>query len=290
MVEAKSPIYIERVEKKYEVGLGESGLPALWRDLSRYIPLHEFTPGQPITLVSSVYFDNKDCDLLRYSLISMYDNIHMRLRTYEYDSQPRGQISDYWVEMKIKKDEVRRKKRFRMKRGTLVEFFEGKEVENRVLDNMPEGADPEMIRSFYREIRDTMLKLGLRPILLVKYKRMAFQNERERERVSLDWDIHHYRVRPIGSRYPSRRAISKRPVGKDRIFLELKYPEGTFPAWFEDFRRRYPLWERRYYSKFDEGMRFLLQGPLKHYKESNYFLEMLEAYKEDWRPALESYG
>ncbi|MBI4488324.1 MAG: VTC domain-containing protein [Deltaproteobacteria bacterium] len=282
----KSPVYMDRIEKKYEVGISQNSLPDLWRDVSRYVPLHEFTPGQQITWVNSVYFDNKDFDLLRLGLLNLRDNIHVRLRTYEYDSYPSQPISNYWLEMKIKREEVRRKKRLRIEREALKAFLNGKDVGGWILDCNLESADPENIRSSYREIRHTIFNLDLKPTLLVTYKRVAFQNGSER--LSLDWDIHYYHIGLHVYRYPSWRDIARTlAVKADRVLLELKCPGGASPAWFGELGRNYPLREIRHYSKFNEGMSYLFPDLFKHYAESNYCLQMIKAYTDGWKAPLE---
>jgi SPX domain protein involved in polyphosphate accumulation len=283
----ESPIYMERVERKFEVGICESGVPALSRDLARYVPLHEFIPGQQITLVSSVYFDNNDYDVLRFSLLSMNDNVHFRLRNYESSTYPAAPVSDYWMEIKVKKEEQRRKKRFRIKGEDIAGFFGGKggEVAERVLSYNRMNGDGEILSNFYRDIKGAVSWLGLKPILLVSYRRIAFQNERER--VSLDWDIQYRHMSPRFYRDPSWKEIAKTPVGKEKtVRLELKCPQGVSPSWMADLQRKYPIWESKYYSKFREGMKFLLQGPLKRDRRADSFLEMIEAYSEDWRPLV----
>jgi SPX domain protein involved in polyphosphate accumulation len=284
-----SPVYMDRIERKYEVGISQNSLPDLWRDVSRYVPLHEFTPGQQITWVNSVYFENKDFDLLRFGLLNIQDNIHVRVRTYEYDGYPTRPISSYWLEMKIKKEEVRKKKRLRMQGEALGAFLEGKDVGGRILEYNQDGADPENIRSSYREIRNTIFNLGLKPTLLVAYKRVAFQNGSER--LCLDWDIHYYHVGHHVHHYPSWKDIAKclgEKTGK--ILLELKCSRGPLPAWVGNLKRSYPLSELGYYSKFNEGMSLLFPGHFKHLTESNHFLQMIKAYTEDWKTLLESHG
>ena len=285
----ESPVYMDRVERKYQVGISETALPTLWRDVNRYLPLYEFTPGRQITWVNSVYFENKDFDLLRFGLLNMHDNIHVRLRAYEYDCNPPEPISNYWLEMKIKKEEVRRKKRVVMQREALGAFIRGENVERKILDSSLNGADPEIVRNSYREIRDTILNLGLRPTLLVTYKRAAFQNESER--LCLDWDIHYYSVGQDVYRYPSWKDVGKESAGRpDTVLLELKCPRGAIPAWVENLKGSYPVWEWKYYSKFNEGMSFLFPGLFKNYVESSYFLQMIKAYTDGWKASLERDG
>jgi SPX domain protein involved in polyphosphate accumulation len=281
-VSVESPFYTDRIERKYQVGIDPSDLSAFCRDVSRYAPLHEFIPGRQITWVNSIYFENQEFDLLRFSLLSGQDNIHVRLRTYEYDGSPPRPIPDYWLEMKIKKEEVRKKKRLKMQGEALGAFLEGRDVAGRILEDNLDGADPENIRSSYREIQNTIFNLGLKPTLLVAYRRVAFQNEIER--LSIDWDVHYYHVSQHVHRYPSWRDVAKCLGEKtEKIFLELKCPQGAIPTWVANLKRDYPLWELGYFSKYNEGMSFLFPGQFKHLTESNYFLRMIKAYTEAWR-------
>ena len=281
----KSPAYIDRIEKKYQIGISESDVAELWRDLSSYLPRYGLTPVQQITSIGSVYFDNPDYDLLRYTLLIERGYIHVRLRAYEYFGVPPEPISDYWMEVKIKEMERTRKKRLRIKRENFAEFFVGKDAGSRLLDYNQEGAPPEVIRSLYRESQETLVTLGLKPILLVTYKRVAFQNESER--ISLDWDTQYYHVGTSVYFYDSWKYLTERPVGKaEKTFLEFKYPQGNRSAWIEDLQRRYPIWEERNHSKFVEGMGFLFQRPLRHHREANSFIRMIEDHTGDGKHLL----
>ncbi|MFQ5887575.1 MAG: VTC domain-containing protein, partial [Candidatus Hydrothermarchaeales archaeon] len=193
-------------------------------------------------------------------------------------------ISDYWIEVKIRKEERRRKKRFMVKRDALLDFLGGKDVGEKILSYNQENADPEVIRSLYRETQETILTLGLRPIFLVTYKRVAFQNGSER--LSLDWDIQYYRVGTNVYSYDSWKYLVERPAGKaKKTFLEFKYPQGGLPEWIAELQRRYPIWERNY-SKFVGGMWFLFQGQLSYDREADSFLQMIETYRGDCKLPL----
>ena len=285
----ESLAYIDRLERKYQVGIDQNDLPAFWRDVGRYAPLYEFTPGQQVTWVSSVYFENKEFDLLRLGFLSIHGGIHVRLRTYEYECHPSRPILNYWLEMKTRKDQARKKRRLKMQREALAAFLEGKDIGGRILEDDLDSADPEMARRFYQEIRETILKLDLKPTLLVTYKRVAFQNETER--LSIDWDMRFYHIGLHIHRYPSLKDIATTLGEKvDTVVLELKYPQGAFPAWVENLKRSYPIWERRYYSKFKDGMHCLFPQIFKRYAESNCFLQMIRAHTENWGVPLERYG
>ena len=278
----RNPIFIDRVERKYLVGVDEAGITAFFRDLTSFLEPHGLEPVQEITNVATVYFDNKDYDLLRYILLIRRTHILFRLRAYEYYDRPPEPISEYWMEVKIRNADRRRKKRFRLKRSTLQNFLDGRDVMEMVADENQEEADPETIRKLYAEMRETYFTWGLRPALFVNYKRIAFQSRSER--LSLDWDIQYY---PADDNLYGRDSW-KYPVeasaGKAKqIVMELKYPQGTLPGWIADLQRNFPVVERNYVKPVD-GMGFLFAGPLKDHLEAKSFLRMIKAYNAETQP------
>lgn len=271
-----NPIYLERMERKFEVGISKETLPALWADLSRYIPLHEFIPGQQITYNSTIYFDSEDCFLLRRGLLNRYDHFRIRARKYEYDST--SSPGTYWLELKMRKEDIRRKQRLELEGRDLQGLLEGKEIGGRVLDYNHAHADSEVCGQVYREIQDIIITKGLKPFLLVSYKRVAFENREER--LSIDWDIRYYHV---GSPVFSSKCLKDfpdRPAGYDAaMVLELKYT-GEIPSWMSDLQGKYPIWYRSTFSKLDRGMKALLEGPLKARGDSGFLLELMHAHNE----------
>ena len=278
----KGPIYQDRIERNYQVGVSEDGVAGLWRELSECLPKYGLHAMYQITCVGSVYFDNRDCDLTRYTVVNGGRHILVRLRTYENYGESPKPISDYWVEVKIREKERWRKKRFRLNRADLAEFLEGRDAGRNVWDYSENGVDPEVVRNLYRETQETVLTTGLKPILLLTYKRLAFQNEIER--LCLDWDIQYYHVGTDVYSYDSWKYPVEEPAGKsDKTILEFKYPRGSPPAWIADVEKRYPIQETGF-LKFVEGMGFLFQGPLKSHRESDSFLQLIEAYGGESRP------
>jgi len=278
----KGPIYQDRIERNYEVGVSQDGVAGLWRELSEFLPKYGLKPIYEITCVSSVYFDNKDYDLTRYTVVNGGRLILVRLRTYENYGESPKPISDYWVEVKIREKERWRKKRFRLSRADLPAFLEGRDAGQSVLDYNQNGVDPEVVRSLYRETQETVLTTGLKPILLLTYKRIAFQNEIER--LCLDWDIQSYHVGANVYSYDSWKYPVEEPAGKSKkTILECKYPQGSPPAWIADLEKRYPIWKSDF-SKFVEGMGYLFREPLKYHREARSFLEKIQAYRPDSQP------
>ena len=118
--------------------------------------------------------------------------------------------------------------------------------------------------------------MGVKPVLLVTYRRVAFQNEIER--VCLDSDIQYYHVGADVYSYDSWKYPVEEPVGKsNKTILELKYPESRPPTWIADFEKRYPICHTNF-SKYVEGMGCLFQGPLGHHKEANFFRPRIGVY------------
>jgi hypothetical protein len=270
----KNQVFNDRIEKKYQVGISGSEVAGLWRDLRSFLAPHGLVPVQEITSVGSVYFDNKDCDLLRYSLFGRL--MLVRLRSYETYGRPPEPITEYWVEVKTAPGQRRKKRRFRLTKSALLEFLEGRDAGESVFGYNGHNAEAEVIHDLYRETQETVFTMGLRPILLVVYKRVAFQSENER--LSIDWDVqYHYATSDLFD-YDSWKYLVEKPAGNsNRVILEMKYLHGGVPGWFQELRQRHPI-QRREYLKPIEGMGFLFQGPLRHHKEANYFLPIIEAY------------
>ncbi len=272
----KGPNYQDRIERNYQVAVNLDGVGDLWRDLSRYLPRYGLHPIYEISCVGSVYFDNRDFDLTRYNLLNGGRYLLVRLRSYEKYGETPKPISDYWVEVKIREKERWRKKRFRLIRSELPGFLEGKCPGPSLLEVQESGVDPQIIRSLYRETQETVLTNGLKPMLLLTYRRVAFQNEYER--VCLDSDIQYYHVGANVYSYDSWKYPVEEPVGKSqKTILEVKYPPSKLPTWLGELEKRYFLCHTNF-SKYVEGMGYLFQGPLRNHKEANYFLPRIESY------------
>jgi len=161
--------------------------------------------------------------------------------------------------------------------------LQGGDAGERVFDYNKDDASPELIHKLYRETQESIFTMGLKPFILVNYKRIAFQNETER--LSIDWDVEYYPVTTAVYDYSSWKDMVEKPVGKaDKVILELKYLHGTVPAWFAELRRKYPVREREFLKTL-EGMGFVFQGPLKNHQKANSFLPMIDAYMANRRLA-----
>jgi len=152
---ARNPIYIDRVERKYLVDMDEGEMAGFFRDLTSFLAPYGLDPVQEITNVGTCYFDNRDFDLLRYILLIRRCHILVRLRAYEYYDRPPEPISEYWMEVKIRDADRRRKRRFRLKKLTLRDFLNGQDVVEKVVEENRAEAKPEAIRKLFSETRET---------------------------------------------------------------------------------------------------------------------------------------
>ncbi len=271
------PNYQDRIERNYEVAVNPDRVAALWRQLSEFLPKYGLHPINQITGIGTVYFDNRDYDLTRYTILNPARRMLVRLRTYEnYGESPRP-ISNYWIEIKTRLKGHWKKKRFRLSKVDLPGLLEGRDVTQSILDDIANGGDPEVIRNLYQEIQELILTMGLKPFFLLTYKRLAFQSDTER--VSLDWEIQYYDVGTNIYSYDSWKYPVEAPAGKSqKTILELKYTRGTVPVWITDLEKNFPIQETGF-LKFVEGMGALLRGPLlKTHKEAAHFLRLIEAY------------
>jgi hypothetical protein len=267
----------DRIEKKYQIAIGETEVAGLCRDLTYFLSPFGLAPVQEVTSVGSIYLENQECDILRYSLFGPL--MLLRLRAYEMYDRPPEPISEYWVEVKTAEAERRNKKRFRLPVSALPTFLQGKEAEPDVLEHNRSDSDEAAVRTLYRDAQETMLTLNLQPLLLVVYKRIAFQSAVER--LSIDWDIRHYYVSSDACNYTSWRNLEEPPAGRsDNVILEIKYLQGTLPPWFCKLQKTYPI-RRREYLKPVEGMGFLFQGPLREHKQANFFAPLITAYMKN---------
>lgn len=272
----RAPAFNDRIEKKFQLGIDEAKVAALWRDLRRLLRPYGLDPVQEITSVGSVYFDNKDCDLLRFSLLGHL--MVFRTRAYELFGDFPESISEYWVEVKTAQGARRYKRRFPLTKPALCEFLNGGEMRGSQdgLSLERESDDGES----YRQSQETLLTMGLAPLLLVTCKRVAFQSQTSR--LSIDWDVQYYHVADNVYDFDSWKYLPQPSVGKaGKVILEVKclVDEGL-PAWFSEIQQNYPVWEREYLKPV-EGMEFLFAGPLSHHKEANFFLPRINAYMKN---------
>lgn len=277
------PNFQDRIERNYEIALGNDGVATVWRQLTNFFSQYGLRPTNEITGVGTVYFDNRDYDLMRYTILNPARRMLVRLRTYENYGEVPKPISHYWFEIKTKGLNQWTKKRLKLDRPELSGFLTGACARRKSSHNQRNGAHLEDVSEFYREIQELVITMGLSPFFLITYKRLALANEKD-ERVSLDWDLQYYHVDGNVLGYDSWKYPLVDPIAKSRkTILEIKHSRSNPPGWITDLEKNIAV-EETGFLKFVEGMGFLFRGPLKNHPEANYFLRLIEAYGGEGRP------
>jgi len=270
-----APAFNDRIEKKYQIGIDESCIAELWREMGDMLRPYDILPVQEITSVGSVYFDNRDCDLLRFSLLGHL--MLFRTRAYETFGESAEAISRYWVEVKTARGARRMKKRFSLTKSEMLKFLESDALNNNFAGFAESTKNNDHERELYREAKETLETMGLKPILLVTCKRLAFQGPTDR--LSLDWDVTYYSATPNVYEQPSWKYLVQSPVGKaDKVILETKLlGDNVEPLWLAELQRRIPI-RAREFLKPVEGMGYLFDGPLKHHSAASDFSQRIADY------------
>ena len=73
---------LTRWETKYE--LDSLSAQRLRHIVGRFLPLYEYLEGQPVTHVTTVYFDTQRLDFYKLASASEEYSVKMRLREYSY--------------------------------------------------------------------------------------------------------------------------------------------------------------------------------------------------------------
>ena len=269
------PVFKDRIEKKFQLGLKGNEVADLWRELGVILAPYGMRPVQEITSVGSVYFDNKDCDLLRFSLLGHL--MLFRTRAYELFGHSPEPISEYWVEVKTARGMRRMKKRFPLAKTELLKFLEVSDLSFGSNDSDRPNSGNDAYPDLYRDAQETLVTMGLKPMLLVTYKRLAFQGATDR--LTIDWDVKYYSAAPNIYEHSSWKYLAQPPDGgTDNIILETKLlGENIEPLWFTELQRRFHIRSREYLKPVD-GMGFLFKGPLKYHKEAGYLLPRIDDY------------
>ncbi len=156
--------------------------------------------------------------------------------------------------------------------------MDGKDLEGNPAEGVYKISE-EYFGELYRAGQETVLTMGLQPILLVTCKRIAFQSDTCR--LSIDWDVQYYHAPISVYAADSWKYLAEPSAGRaGKVILEMKclVDEGV-PAWFSELQQRYPIWQREYLKPI-EGMGFLFKGPLKNHRRANYFIPLINAYME----------
>jgi hypothetical protein len=268
--EDSGDITAEREEVKYLVA--PEHLPALATALGRSLPHHRFTGAganklpRPRHFVTTIYFDTPSRHQFRAASDDSQHNLKMRAKEY-YDLHPSlaelatdpRQIVKYqpvlWLELKFKDGATTGKRRIGIPKRDVPAFF----AEGAVTPEMIElqrplyGAEGEAV---LREIAAYCGRYGepFRADCLVNYRRLPWQDEAGRLRVTMDVGLEFYP--PPADLWQREHALVRESLGPPRGrqtsgVLEVK-ARGTPPAWLGELLQRFKA-EGHRYSKFEEA-------------------------------------
>jgi hypothetical protein len=236
----------DREETKYLVPRGR--WEALAAELTRRLPGHRFTGEganrlpDPHHYVTTVYFDTPARSLFRAAATTPHDNLKVRAKEY-YDLHPSlaelatdpNQIVRYqpWVWFEIKRRDGARtsKRRFRLPKRDVAQFFTQGRVTPEVLE-LAEGDEG------LRDVIEVCRSIGepLSAVCLVNYRRLSWQSNEAGLRVTFDRGLASFA--PPGDLWSRRQALVRStlgaPVAQEASgVLEVKR-RGETPAWLAD--------------------------------------------------------
>jgi len=242
---ADARITADREETKYLVP------PARWEsltaELSRRLPGHRFTGEganrlpDPQHYVTTVYFDTPSRTLFRAAATAPDNNLKVRAKEY-YDLHPSlaevatdpTQIVRYqpwlWFELKRREGARTSKRRFRLPKGDVAQFFAEGRVTAEALD-LAEAGDGESLRDVVRICG--AFGEPLSAVCVVNYRRHSWQSDEGDLRVTFDRGLASFA--PPADLWARRQALVRSVLGAPAAqeasgVLEVKR-RGPVPAW-----------------------------------------------------------
>jgi hypothetical protein len=243
---------VHRVEWKYAVGVAAAAY--LRQEIGRHLPLFEFETGEPVTYITTIYFDTTANHFYEEAERSYDDHLKIRVKEYTYPVRPTGSLPsasrlsggepqfrispDCFVELKEHQRGKVIKKRLRIPKKLLSTLFAGGDIWPAVRERGG-GEDPERLRAVYDELRESLRVYDVKPSSVISYRRAVFQRSEGELRVTFDDEITVYS--PPAELYDRHPALTPEVLGPptlrgDKVILEIKHP-GQLPPWLEQALR-----------------------------------------------------
>ena len=218
-------------ENKFIFSNAKSALVRSWLG-KRCLPDPIFSDS----IISSIYYDTRNMELLSEKLASDFLKMKVRLRWY-HNFLDGSLFPDAYVEVKNKIGSARVKKRFR------------KQLDSQFLLNSS-LEDPEFIRLVDEIPREnTSVPFRLFPILQINYRRSRYIDMQSGARLSFDSDIH---VSRINKQFVKGAVLSVLP---EAVF-ECKGKMERLPEWLHQINA---FGGKRYaFSKYSECLQHIL--------------------------------
>ncbi|MGL1891648.1 MAG: polyphosphate polymerase domain-containing protein [Spirochaetaceae bacterium] len=233
----------KRKEEKYI--LNENIAQDVIEFINTVMPISNYNNNGYID-IRTTYLESSDHYIYHLKKLKKKSRFKIRIREYGFD----GLFKDYvWVELKEKVNGEGYKNRFKVNKSDVLDFMNGGNlIDNIILKNRK--IDPEYLIHLYTTIQKLIAELNLKPLLVVQYKRIAFDTGlKGGVRFTFDKDIISAKVdfdclfKPLENfkRYKSNKMI-----------MELK-TWGIYPELMVKLKKKFNI-KRKKYSKFIFGM------------------------------------
>jgi SPX domain protein involved in polyphosphate accumulation len=225
---------IRRREVKFELEVASASF--LRQEISRELPVFEFSPGERYTHVTTVYFDTEDRRLYQRAVDDYDHNDKFRVKEYYY---PRSDgayrtSGDCYVELKRRRGAVVTKTRLAVPKARLEGFLQGAELDDRLVARTGAPEDPRARQRAYAVLRGFLSRFQVSAAAVIAYRREVFQFDEGELRITFDDRIAVYPpraglYRETDSLTPSTLGVPTRKF--DKVIIEIKCPAEENPAW-----------------------------------------------------------
>lgn len=196
------------------------------------------------TLIDSLYFDSPQLDFFQHHFLPMETRFKMRVRWYA----PNGiwNRDEIHLELKSKKQGKSKKARFTISPLILKKISSGEIISiSSELRSINPNLEEKTLQKRVTKINDLITEYSLRPIISIKYHRLAF--EQQNFRVTVDQQLSGQECLYLTPRFIHDLQEKKEVWEKANLFwekfgpnqhliMELKH-QGNIPEWMVDLIR-----------------------------------------------------
>jgi hypothetical protein len=233
-------VLVRRYELKYRIS--EPTAQAVKGFISAFLSPDPYTRRWPDGQypICSLYLDSKRLDLFQETLVDKCNRFKLRIRGYDDESD--GFV---YFEIKRKLNRIIYKSRAKVIKTQAAEVLRG-----HFLPPQATEADHAILRQFVHYTHCLMA----RPVVLVRYKREAFESYTDaRVRVTFDRQLSYQKTDKLIFK-PNGQGWKKLPI--DFVILEIKFT-GWFPSWLAEMARLFNL-NRQSMSKYCRSVQQLV--------------------------------
>ena len=246
---------LTRWETKYE--LDSLSAQRLRHIVGRFLPLYEYLEGQPVTYVTTVYFDTPRLDFYKIASASEEYSVKMRLRAYSYTLEG-GHfmvLPHCFLEIKRRSKGFVAKRRLCVPKRLLSALLSGRDIWPELRISGTEAHNKET-KEIYLELRRFLAMYTVFPRSVVQYQRQVYQTTESELRITFDdhitmWSPDERLYERCATLSPQEGWTRIRKLSK--IVMEIKRG-GECPGWLNVALKEYLP---RNISKFTESINVL---------------------------------